>query len=67
MNVGATIRRKREEAGLSQADLSRKTGVTPAMINQVERGTRNPSLLLGAGIAKALGCSIDSLLSEDEE
>ena len=39
-------------------------GVTQAMLCQVERGTKNPSLQLGAEIAKILDCSLESLLME---
>lgn len=62
MSVGENIRRIREAAGLKQAYLAEQAGVTPAMISQIERGTRSPSLQLGAEIAKVLNCSLESLL-----
>ena len=62
MSVGENIRRTREAARLTQVDVAEQAGVTPAMICQIERGTRNPSLQLGAEIAKILNCSLESLL-----
>lgn len=62
MSVGENIRLARERAGLKQADLAERAGVTQAMMCQIERGTKNPSLQIGAEIARILGCSLDSLL-----
>lgn len=65
MSVGKNIRRIREEMELSQGDVATRAGVTQAMLCQIERGTKNPSLQLGAELAKVLGCSLESLLKED--
>ncbi len=62
MSVGENIRRIREEKKLKQSYVAQQAGVTPAMLCQIERGTRNPSLQLGAEIAKILDCSLDNLL-----
>lgn len=62
MSVGENIRRTREKLGMTQADVAGRAGVTQAMLCQIERGTKNPSLQLGAEIAKVLGCSLESLL-----
>lgn len=40
---GKTLRVMRENAGLSQADLARKSGVSRAMLSQVEAGKKAPS------------------------
>lgn len=64
MNVGENIRRKRENVGFTQAYVAEQAGVTQAMLCQIERGTRNPSLQLGAEIAKILNCSLESLLKD---
>lgn len=65
MSVGDNIRRIREKAGLTQVYVAKQVGVTSAMLCQIERGTKNPSLQVGAEIAKVLGCSIESLLVGD--
>lgn len=64
MSVGDNIRRIREEKGLTAAHIARQTRVTPQMICQIERGTRSPSLQLGAEIARVLGCTMEDLLAE---
>lgn len=62
MSVSENIRRFREENGISQAELARRVSVTQAMICQIERGTKLPSLVLGALIAQELGCEMEDLL-----
>jgi transcriptional regulator with XRE-family HTH domain len=42
--VGARLRETRADAGLSQAELARRLGVTQAAISNWESGTRQPSL-----------------------
>lgn len=64
MNVGENIRRIREEKGLTQAYVAKQSGITQAMLCQIERGTKNPSLQVGKEIANILDCGIDNLLEE---
>lgn len=61
MNIGMNIRLMREKAGIQQAELAARVGVTQSMICQIERGTKACSMQLGADIAAALGCSISDL------
>ncbi len=65
MSVGDNIRRIREKAGLTQVYVAKQVGVTSAMLCQIERGTKNPSLQVGAEIAKVLGCSLENLVMVD--
>lgn len=46
----------RKKAGLSQAELARKVGVTRQAINRIERGNLRPSIGTAKAIAKALDC-----------
>ena len=39
-------------------------GITQAFLSEVETGTKSPSLLTAAKLARALGCTIDELLGE---
>ena len=64
MSIGANIRRIREEKGLKQVELAKMANVTQAMICQIERGTKPPSLPLSVDITKVLECSIDDLVEE---
>lgn len=63
MSVGANIRTRREELGLSQMEIAEKAGVSQAMLCQIERETKNPSLQVAAEIAKALRCELTELLA----
>lgn len=47
--------------GLSQAELARRAGMSRAVINNLLRGTRNPSLLTALTVARALNVSLDEL------
>ena len=63
LKMSARIRQLREAAGLNQAELARKVGVTDAYINQLERGNRkNPSLAVLTKLARALGADVGELL-----
>ena len=48
----------RKEAGLSQAELSAKTGISQADLSRYENGSRKPSLDLLKRIANALGATL---------
>ena len=61
MNFGANVKKVREKVNLTQVELAHAASVTPAMINQIEKGIRNPSGLVGFEIAKALEVSLAEL------
>ena len=61
MSVGANIRRIREERGLTQAYLAEKAGISQAMLCQIERETKNPSLQVSVEIAALLDCDVKDL------
>lgn len=67
MAIGNNIRTRRLEMMWSQEELGLKVGVTQEMISQIEKGTKLPSLMLGAAIANAFGCSVDDLLKTKKE
>ena len=48
------LRRIREEAGLSQAQLARESGVDRATINKIEQGKRSPSIATLESLSRAL-------------
>ena len=64
MSVGDNIRRLRESKNITQAYLAEQAGITQAMLCQIERGTKNPSLQVGREIAHLLNCSVDDLFDE---
>lgn len=61
MNIGTAIKAYRTKAEMTQLELADSLGVTQGLIAQFERGSKIPSMILGASIAKALHCTIDEL------
>ena len=61
----AELRRKMEEAGLSQAALGEAVGVSQQMIAHILMGRKRPTLELAVGMARALGCTVDELLESE--
>nr|DAZ25463.1 MAG TPA: helix-turn-helix domain protein [Caudoviricetes sp.] len=61
MNFGSNVQKYRKKANLTQVELAQAASVTPSMINQIEKGIRNPSVLVGFEIAKALKITLDEL------
>lgn len=57
----------RKKAGLSQADAGAMLGVAPAAVCQWETGKTLPRSRLLPKIAKIYGCTVDDLLSDEEE
>ncbi len=51
----ALLRRARKQAGLSQADLAPRAGVTQSVISAHESGQRQPSVLALARLVGAAG------------
>lgn len=60
--VGKNVRRLRAAAGLTQEALAEKTGLSSVYISEIERGRRNPSIIVMADIAHALGADVRDLL-----
>lgn len=56
------IRQRREELGMSQADLARATGDSDVQISRAERGQHTISGTFAMRLAKALQCSTDDVL-----
>jgi transcriptional regulator with XRE-family HTH domain len=63
-NVGAYLRLLRQEQGLTLADLTARSGVSRAMLSQIEQGRSSPSIALGWKIANGLGVPFGALLGE---
>lgn len=63
--VARNVRAARERVGLSQEDLAYKAAVDRSYLWGIERGTRNPSVLVVAKLAEALGVKAAELLADD--
>ncbi len=58
----------REKRGLSQAELSRLSGVNASTIGMLEAGAREyPRLDTAQKLANALHCRLDDLLTNDDK
>jgi transcriptional regulator with XRE-family HTH domain len=63
-DLGENLRTARRRTGLSQKQLAVAVGVSQAMVSQLERGEKSPSLDLFERIAYALGVSASYLLGD---
>ena len=59
---GKNLRRILKAVGMSQAELSQKTGLTPAAVSQLLNGIRDPSLHTIVRIMKVLPVRFESLV-----
>jgi len=64
--VGRNVRKLRQEAGLTQEQLSARSGFGQQYISDLERGRRNPTIVSLYEIAQALGSTPVILLTPDE-
>lgn len=64
--VTNTIRTRREEAGLTQAELARRIGVTRQTLIAIEQGKYSPTLELAFQIARTFDAGIDDLFQYPE-
>ncbi len=62
--VGLNLKRFRQELGLSQEEFAFKAGLHRTYISGVERGVRNPTILVLEEIALALGVPSAKLLED---
>ena len=60
------VKDRRREAGISQDVLAERSGLSLALISEIERKATNPSLTTLAKLAKGLDLSIAELLDQEE-
>ncbi|GAA4068411.1 helix-turn-helix domain-containing protein [Nonomuraea soli] len=63
--AGAQVRQRRQQRGMSQAELARRTGLSKATLSQLEAGTANPTIDTLDSIAVALAIPLTDLLTRD--
>jgi transcriptional regulator with XRE-family HTH domain len=59
----ANLRRLRERAGMSQEQLSARTGLHPTEISRLERAVREPRLGTIVRLARGLDVKVERLVS----
>ena len=62
--LGKNVRRLRQQRGLTQEELAFEAEIDLTYMGGIERGKRNPSLLVMARIADALSVPLTKLLHE---
>ena len=65
--VGANLRRLRVRRGLSLERLARASGVSRAMLGQIELGQSTPTIKLLWKVARTLSVSFSALISDHED
>lgn len=60
--LGMRIRYLRKERKMSQLDLALESGINKNYISDLEKGRRNPSLMILGKIANALNIDLSNLL-----
>lgn len=64
--VARNLRLARQNAGISQEDLAELAGVDRTYVSGVERGLRNPTIIIVAKFAYALGTTTALLLTDSK-
>ena len=64
--VGRRVRALRRERGWTLESLAERSGVSRAMISKLERGEKNPTLVVAAKVAEGLGASLSRLVGIEE-
>ena len=66
-NLASHLKNRRKQAGISQEELARQTGISLTLIRDIERKAANPTLSSLAKIADAFDISIAELLDFNNE
>jgi transcriptional regulator with XRE-family HTH domain len=59
--ISQEVRRRREELGLTGAELAARSGLSPGAISQIENGKRTPSSTTVMKLAQGLGVEVGEL------
>src|ERR671916_1099122 len=64
--LGGRVRALRQGRGLTLEELAGLSGVSRAMISKLERGEKNPTLVVAAKLAEGLGVTLSQLVGMEE-
>jgi transcriptional regulator with XRE-family HTH domain len=65
--LGERVRALRRERGWTLEVLAERSGVSRAMISKLERGEKNPTLVVAAKVAEGLGMHLSELVGVEEK
>lgn len=60
VGIWTTIRRLREESGISQTQIADYLDIDQSMVSKIESGERNPSIEMIEKLSALFGCELDS-------
>lgn len=66
VSLGRAVSERRRDLGISQEDLGSRTGIDRTYISGIERGVRNPTILMLLRVSKGLEIRLPDLFSEME-
>lgn len=66
-SLGQSLKKHREDRGLTVREIARRIGVSASLVSQIERGRVTPSVATLYQFANEFGLSIDSLFSRTVE
>jgi len=61
VRLGLAVKTVRKSKAVTQDELSRRTGLHPTYISDIERGARNPSFAVLVRVADGLGINLAEL------
>ena len=62
ISVGAEIKERRKELGITQEDMAERIGKSPIHLRYLETGSRQSMLHVYVDIARELQCTVNDLL-----
>lgn len=62
--LGANLRARRDEQGISLSELARRSGIAKGTLSQLESGSGNPTIETVFSLSNALGVPVSALLSD---
>jgi transcriptional regulator with XRE-family HTH domain len=62
VSIEVAVRARRRQLGLTLQTLAKRSGVSVAMLSEVERGRKSPTIRIACQIAEGLECTISDLL-----
>ncbi len=67
MRFNVILKKKREEMGMTQADLAQRIGTTQQNVNSYETGYKVPPLRVVVAAADVFRCSTDEMIGSNIE
>lgn len=63
--IGERVKAMRREAGMTLDGLAKRAGVSRAMLSKMERGEKNPTLVIAARVSDGLGVTLTQLIDTE--